>query len=88
MPNRTSPTLSGRHPARPPRDYIEWLDGGEQGQPPAEVAGGAGDFVAGRTVWMDVSLPPGHYFIICQVPDAGDGSRTTSTGMIREFEVH
>jgi uncharacterized cupredoxin-like copper-binding protein len=74
-------------PGKTPHDYIAWLDGGEQGLPPAEVAGGVGDFVAGRTVWMDVTLPPGHYFIICQVPDAGDGKPHYDHGMIREFEV-
>jgi len=70
-----------------PRDYIAWLDGGEQGQPPAEVAGGTGDFWPGHTVWMAVNLPPGRYFIICQVPDAGDGKPHYDHGMTREFEV-
>lgn len=75
-------------PGKTPSDYIAWLDAGEPGPPPAEVAGGVGDFIAGRTVWMAVTLTPGRYFIICQVPDAGDGKPHYDHGMIREFEVH
>ncbi|MEP7325141.1 MAG: hypothetical protein ABI836_04260 [Gemmatimonadota bacterium] len=74
-------------PGKTARDYIAWLDAGEPGLPPAEVAGGAGDFIAGRTVWMSVTLVPGHYLIICQVPDAADGRPHYQRGMVREFEV-
>ncbi len=74
-------------PGKTSRDYVEWLDAGEPGQPPAEMAGGAGDFVPGRTVWMEVNLSPGRYVIICQVPDAGDRKPHYAHGMVMEFEV-
>ncbi len=74
-------------PGRTARDYLDWLDGGEHGLPPAEPVGGVGDFISGRTVWMDVTFTPGRYFIVCQVPDASDGKPHYQRGMIREFEV-
>jgi hypothetical protein len=74
-------------PGKTPHDYIAWLDGGEQGLPPAEVAGGVGDFVAGRTV-VDGRHPAARpLFHYLPVPDAGDGKPHYDHGMIREFEV-
>jgi len=74
-------------PGKTARGYIAWLAGGEHGLPPSDVAGGVGDFIAGRTVWMAVTLPPGRYLIICGVPDARDGKPHYQLGMVREFEV-
>jgi uncharacterized cupredoxin-like copper-binding protein len=67
-------------------EYLDWLRGGDVGLPPAEVIGGGGDFVAGRTVWMEVDLTPGRYLIICQVPRP-DGKAHFELGMVKEFEV-
>ena len=55
------------------QDYMAWLAGGEAGQPPARQIGGGGDFVPGREVWFPITLHPGRYIIICQVPSAADG---------------
>lgn len=74
-------------PGKTVGDYLEWLDNGESGLPPAEPVGGVGDFISGRTVWMSVDLPPGRYFFVCSVPDAADGKPHYARGMVREFEV-
>lgn len=68
-------------------DYLDWLDSGEPGKPPVAPVGGVGDFIGGRTVWMAVNLPPGRYFLVCQVPDASRDKPHYDLGMLHEFEV-
>ena len=69
------------------QDYMAWLAGSEAGQPPALPIGGGGDFVPGREVWFPITLRPGRYLIICQVPSAADGQPHYALGMYKEFEV-
>jgi uncharacterized cupredoxin-like copper-binding protein len=75
------------HPGKTVGDYIAWLAAGENGLPPADAVGGVGDFISGRTVWQAVTLTPGHYFLICQVPDPVRMKPHYALGMVREFEV-
>jgi uncharacterized cupredoxin-like copper-binding protein len=69
------------------RDYVAWLDNGEHGESPVRPVGGVGDLAPGHEMWLAVSLTPGRYFIICQVPDAHDGQPHHRHGMVREFAV-
>lgn len=73
-------------PDQTAQDYLDWLRNGDVGLPPAEVVGGGGDFVAGRTVWVKVNLTPGRYLIVCQVPRP-DGKAHFELGMVKEIEV-
>ncbi|MEO8295484.1 MAG: hypothetical protein ABI613_08225 [Gemmatimonadota bacterium] len=74
-------------PGKTMRDYTDWLDHDEEGPPPLKVIGGTGDFWSGREVWIPVMLPAGKFFLLCQVPDAGNGKPHYQLGMTREFEV-
>jgi hypothetical protein len=74
-------------PGKTARDYLDWLEHDEEGLPPSAPVSGAGDFIGGRTVWMRVTLTPGRYLIVCQVPDANGGAPHYKLGMTREFEV-
>jgi uncharacterized cupredoxin-like copper-binding protein len=69
-----------------PAEYIRWLQEGEVGVPPVEPVGGLGDLAPGREIWVQVTLRPGRYFWLCQVP-AADGRPHYERGMVLEFTV-
>ncbi len=69
-----------------PADYLRWLENGEAGTPPVEVVGGVGDLAPGRELWLQVTLRPGRYFWVCQVPGP-DGRPHYAHGMVLEFTV-
>lgn len=69
------------------QDYLAWLRGGEVGPPPVDPIGGLGDLAPGRELWLGLALPPGRYFILCQVPASGDGRPHFEHGMVLEFTV-
>jgi hypothetical protein len=69
-----------------PADYLRWLKEGEVGVPPVEPVGGLGDLAPGREIWVQVTLRPGRYFWLCQVP-AADGRPHYERGMLLEFTV-
>jgi hypothetical protein len=68
-------------------DYLAWLKAGEVGPPPVDPVGGLGDLAPGRELWLSLALPPGRYFILCQVPAAGDHRPHYEHGMVLEFTV-
>ncbi len=68
-------------------EYIEWSRSGEQGIPPAKPAGGTGDLIGSREIWVRLKLAPGRYFIVCTVPRPSDGRRHYDLGMVRSFVV-
>lgn len=67
--------------------YLAWLKGGEVGLPPVDPVGGLGDLAPGRELWLLIDLPPGRYFLLCQVPASGDGHPHYEHGMVLEFTV-
>ncbi len=68
-------------------DYLAWLKGGEAGPPPVDPVGGLGDLAPGRELWLSIDLPPGRYFLLCQVPASDDGRPHYEHGMVLEFTV-
>ena len=68
-------------------DYLAWLRSGEIRVPPIVPVSGIGDLAPGREIWVEVNLPPGRYFLLCQVPAAVDGRAHYEHGMVREFTV-
>ena len=73
--------------SRSVNDYLAWLRSGEIGVPPIVPVSGIGDLAPGRAIWVEVNLPPGRYFLLCQVPAAVDGRGHYEHGMVREFTV-
>ena len=58
-----------------------------KGPPPGRPIGGMSNMDKGRTGSFPVDLHPGHYGMICFVPDAKDGKPHSMHGMTKEFEV-
>jgi uncharacterized cupredoxin-like copper-binding protein len=77
---RATPT-AGLH------EYLAWIDSGEHGVPPVAPVGGFGDIHPGKEVWVELTLTPGRYFIVCQVPAAADKQPHYKRGMFAEFSI-
>lgn len=73
-------------PGKSMKDLLAW---GEslQGPAPALPLGGVTSMMKGQTQYVHVDLAPGHYGLICFVPDAKDGKPHLAHGMTKEFEV-
>ena len=69
------------------REYLAWLDSGEQGLPPVAPVAAFGDIYPGKEAWIELHLTPGRYFIVCQVPAKADGRPHFKHGMFTEFSV-
>ena len=52
----------------------------------APVAG-FGDLHPGEEAWVELTLAPGRYFIVCQVQAAADDRPHYKHGMFTEFQV-
>ena len=68
------------------QDLQLWL-AGKKGPPPHEPVGGALALSQGEVNYVTADFVPGHYVLICYVPDAGDGLPHTRHGMIRQLEI-
>ena len=55
--------------------------------PPAEFLGGVGPIAPGGVNELALSLPPGHYAMLCFLPDAKDQAPHIAHGMVREFTI-
>ncbi len=60
---------------------------GSEGPPPAVPMGGNGVISPRASNWFTVNLEPGHYALLCFVPDSADGVPHAMKGMVKEFEV-
>jgi hypothetical protein len=60
---------------------------GAQGPPPGVPMGGNGALSPGMHNWFTTTLEPGHYVLLCFVPDSADGVPHVMKGMVKEFEV-
>ena len=69
------------------QEYLAWSDSGESGPPPVVPVAGFGDIYPGREAWVELTLTPGRYFIVCQVPAAADKRPHYKHGMFTEFTV-
>ena len=58
-----------------------------QGPPPGRPIGGIAALDKGRSASFPVDLKPGHYGMICFVPDAKDGKPHFDHGMTKDFTV-
>jgi hypothetical protein len=74
-------------PGKTAQDLMAWLEGGEQGPPPAKPIGGITPVDNGGEIEIDVDLAPGTYAWFCFVPDAKDGKPHVAHGMVHEFTV-
>lgn len=68
------------------QDLLKWLED-ESGPPPGTLAGGVTGLSPGHSNQISLHLMPGRYFLLCFVPDKGDGKSHLMHGMTREFEV-
>jgi hypothetical protein len=70
-----------------PKDFFAWKENHRKGVAPALPVGGSGSMVAGRAVWLPLTLTAGRYFAFCEVPARVDGKPHYMHGMVREFTV-
>jgi uncharacterized cupredoxin-like copper-binding protein len=57
------------------------------GPPPAEFLGGVSPIAPGGENVLSLSLPPGHYVMLCFLPDATDHAPHVAHGMVHDFVV-
>ena len=75
-------------PGKTMADMEKWIDKDMmKGAPPGRPIGGMSNIDKGRTGSFAVDLHPGHYGMICFVPDAKDGKPHSMHGMSKEFQV-
>jgi len=60
---------------------------GATAPPPGIPMGGNGAISPGMSNWFTATLEPGHYVLLCFVPDPADGMPHVMKGMVKEFEV-
>ena len=75
-------------PGKTIADMEKWIDKDMmKGAPPGRPIGGMSNLDKGRTGSFAVDLHPGHYGMICFVPDAKDGKPHSMHGMTKELTV-
>jgi hypothetical protein len=67
-------------------DLMKWAEK-YQGPPPALPLGGSTAVTPGKDQYVSLDLEPGHYGMLCFVPDAKDGKPHLMHGMAKEFDV-
>jgi len=70
-----------------PGDITTWIDN-MRGPPPATFLGGVSPLAPNRENELALTLTPGHYVMLCFVPDAKDGKPHVMHGMVHDFFVH
>ncbi len=73
-------------PGKSLNDLIAWADK-QVGPLPAYPLGGLTDLPNGSDGFFTVNLTPGHYALVCFVPDAKDGKPHAAHGMTKEFTI-
>jgi hypothetical protein len=74
-------------PGKSASDVANWVEAGMHGAPPGMPLGGTTQIARGRTITVPVDLEPGHYGLICFIPDAKDGKPHSAHGMTETFTV-
>ncbi|HXE58531.1 MAG TPA: hypothetical protein VNK43_11075 [Gemmatimonadales bacterium] len=74
-------------PGKTVHDVLAWIEGGEQGPPPAELLGGVVALSNGRHALFGADFTPGEYALVCFLPDVQDGKPHLAHGMVQQFTV-
>ncbi|MBC7671680.1 MAG: hypothetical protein H7247_04595, partial [Polaromonas sp.] len=75
-------------PGKTAADVGNWVEKEMmKGPPPGRPIGGMSNLDKGRAGSFSVDLHPGHYGMICFVPDAKDGKPHFMHGMTKEITV-
>jgi uncharacterized cupredoxin-like copper-binding protein len=69
-----------------PADLAHWAEK-MQGPPPAMFLGGVSPIAPGQRNELSLDLTPGHYVMMCFLPDAKDGKPHLAHGMVHDFVV-
>jgi hypothetical protein len=69
------------------RQLGDWVTGGMHGAPPAQPVGGTTGISIGGHAYVVGDFRPGHYALICFIPDSADGKDHMSHGMLKEITV-
>ncbi len=73
-------------PGKSVHDVLAWVEK-PVGPPPGLPLGGVSPLARGGVASFEADLAPGHYGMICFLPDAKDGKPHHEHGMIQEFGV-
>jgi uncharacterized cupredoxin-like copper-binding protein len=73
-------------PGKTPGDLAAWAEK-MAGPPPAHFIGGVSPIAPGKSNELELNLTPGHYVLLCFVPDAADGKPHVAHGMVRDLIV-
>jgi len=74
-------------PGKTMKDADAWFESGMKGPSPVTPMPGMAGLGKGRTATFTTNLTPGHYGIVCYIPDAKDGKPHEMHGMVQEFTV-
>jgi uncharacterized cupredoxin-like copper-binding protein len=66
---------------------VTWLNAGQSGPEPVVLLGGASGLAKGRHMFITADFQPGHYALLCFIPDAKDGKPHFDHGMAKEIIV-
>jgi uncharacterized cupredoxin-like copper-binding protein len=73
-------------PGKTPADLAAWAEN-MSGPPPANFIGGISPIAPGKENELALTLTPGHYVMLCFLPDVKDGKPHTVHGMVRAFTI-
>ncbi len=73
-------------PGTTSKEVLQWMDK-MQGPPPVESVQGISTMQAGISEYEQMNFTPGHYVVLCFVPDAKDGKPHAAHGMTLDFDV-
>ncbi|HXT14286.1 MAG TPA: hypothetical protein VN706_01565 [Gemmatimonadaceae bacterium] len=73
-------------PGKTPGDLAAWAEK-MAGPPPAHFLGGVSPMARGHENELTLDLTPGHYVMLCFVPDAKDGKPHAAHGMVHDFII-
>jgi uncharacterized cupredoxin-like copper-binding protein len=73
-------------PGKTPADLAAWAEK-MAGPPPAHFLGGVSPLAPGQSNELRLDLAPGHYVMLCFVPDARDGKPHVAHGMVHDFVI-
>lgn len=74
-------------PHKSVKDVGNWIETGMKGPPPGKPIGGMSPLAHGRSATIPVQLAPGHYGLLCMIPDAKDGKSHFVHGMSQDVTV-
>ncbi len=69
------------------KDFVAAFEPGASGPPPGKPVGGIVGIDRGGRAFFTATFEPGHYALICFLPDQQTGKEHFTQGMIREFTI-